>query len=160
MLNPDFSDLISQGSLKEETKIGQDQVVKLINRAKKDLETARSLLESDEAVAMTMVYNAMFHSANALIRFYGFRPGKVRQHTGLIEATSRILGEETKDYILRFDKLRKKRNLLEYQAIFDFSKIQVENNLAEAEKFVSIIEKFITNRTEQQSFNMDPEEND
>lgn len=37
MSNPDFSDLIAQGSLKEERKIGQDQVIKLINRAKKDL---------------------------------------------------------------------------------------------------------------------------
>jgi len=54
--NPDFSDLISQGSLKEEKKIGHDQINRLINRAKKDLETAKSLLESDEAVSMTMVY--------------------------------------------------------------------------------------------------------
>ena len=155
MSNPDFSDLIAQGSLKEERKIGQDQVIKLINRAKKDLETAKSLLNSDEAVAMTMVYSSMFHSANALVRLYGFRPGKVRQHSGLIEATSRILGEEIKDYIFRFDKLRIKRNLFEYQAIFDFSIIQIENNLVEAEKFVSIIEKFITDKIEQQSFNLD-----
>ena len=155
MSNPDFSDLVSQGSLKEERKIGQDQVIKLINRAKKDLETAKSLLNSDEAVAMTMVYSSMFHSANALVRLYGFRPGKVRQHAGLIEATSRILGVEIKDYILRFDILRIKRNLFEYQAIFDFSKIQIENNLIEAEKFVIIIEKFITDKIEQQSFNLD-----
>jgi len=124
MPNPDFSDLVSQGSLKEEKRVGQDQVIKLINRAKKDLETAKSLLNSDEAVAMTMVYDSMFHSANALVRLYGYRPGKVRQHVGLIEATSRILGEETKDYIFRFDKLRIKRNLFEYQAIFDFSKFR------------------------------------
>lgn len=133
--NPDFSDLISQGSLKEEKKIGHDQINRLINRAKKDLETAKSLLESDEAVSMTMVYNALFHSANALIRFYGYRPGKVRQHAGLIEATSRILGKETKDYILRFNKLRKKRNLLEYQAIFDFSNfLPVEDDVITDQK--------------------------
>lgn len=155
MSNPDFSDLTAQGSLKEERKIGQDQVIKLINRAKKDLETARSLLNSDQAVAMTMVYSSMFHSANALVRLYGFRPGKIRQHAGLIEATSRILGEEIKDYIFRFDKLRIKRNLFEYQAIFDFSKIQIENNLVEAEKFVNIIEKFIADKIKQQSFNLD-----
>jgi uncharacterized protein (UPF0332 family) len=152
--NPDFSDLIKQESLKEEKNIGQDQVMKLLNRAKKDLQTAKSLLDDDEAVAMTMVYDAMFHSANALIRLYNLRPGKVRQHIGLIEATSRILGTEVKDYIFRFDKLRIKRNQFEYQAIFDFSRIQIDNNLAEAEKFVDIIEKFITERINQQSFNI------
>lgn len=158
--NPDFSDLISQGSLKEEKKIGHDQISRLINRAKKDLETAKSLIESDEAVSITMVYNALFHSANALIRFYGYRPGKVRQHAGLIEATSRILGNEIKDYILRFNKLRKKRNLLGYQAIFIFSKIQIENNLAEAKKFVELIDKFIAEKMEQQSFDLKPGEDD
>lgn len=158
--NPDFSDLISQGSLKEEKKIGQDQINRLIKRAKKDLETAKTLLESDEAVSMNMVYNALFHSANALIGFYGYRPGKVRQHAGLIEATSRILGKEIKDYILRFNKLRKKRNLLEYQAIFDFSKIQIENNLAEAKKFVELIDKFIAEKMEQQSFDLNSGEDD
>jgi len=150
--NPDFSDLIKQGSLKEENGIGQDQVIKLLNRAKKDLETAKSLIDTDEAVAMTMVYDAMFHSANALIRLYNLRPGKVRQHIGLIEATSRILGEEFKDYIFRFDKLRIKRNQFEYQAVFNFSRIQIENNLTEAEKFVDIIEKFIAGKIDQRSF--------
>jgi uncharacterized protein (UPF0332 family) len=152
--NPDFSDLIKQGSLKEEKKIGKDQIMKLLNRAKKDLQTAKTLLDDDEAVSMTMVYDAMFHSANALIRLYNLRPGKVRQHIGLIEATGRILGKEVKDYIFRFDKLRIKRNQFEYQAIFDFSRIQIENNLIEAEKFVDIIEKFITAKINQQSFNI------
>lgn len=152
---PDFYDLVKQGCLKEEKNIGTDQIAKLLDRADKDLSTAHSLFDIDEGAVLSMVYSAVFHAANALIRLYGYRPGNIKQHYATIEAVKRILGEDYKDYIFWFNKLRVKRNEFEYQAIFNISRTQIDENLIEATKFVKIITTFISNKIDQQSFKLE-----
>lgn len=65
----DYRDLVAEGKLKEEKAIGIDQVRRFLKRAGKDLETAKSI-EDDNGAALTLVYNSMFHAANALIRYH------------------------------------------------------------------------------------------
>jgi len=145
----DFNDLIKAGGLIKEEKIGFDQVARFLKRARKDLLTAKKIISTDEAVALDLVYKAMFHSANALIRFLGFRPGRIGQHKAIIRATERILGKSAEIYILRFDKLRQKRNYFEYGAGFASSKTEIENNLKEADKFIDLVEKFLEKKSSQ-----------
>jgi uncharacterized protein (UPF0332 family) len=144
-----FTDLIRSGGLIREKAIGWDQVEKYLKRAKKDLISARLILAKDAPVAMDLVYKSMFHSANALIRSLGLRPGRISQHKAVIAACERILGREGKIFILRFNKLRQKRNYFEYGAGFLSSKEEIKNSLIEAEKFIHLIEVFLKNTNPQ-----------
>ena len=148
-----YKDLVTEGKLKKEKAIGVDQVQRFLNRARKDLKTAKAI-EYDEGAALTLVYDSMFHAANALIRYQGFRPGIKLQHVGIIEAVKRTLGEDFEGLILKYNKLRVKRNKFEYQAIYNISKIQLNNDIKDAENFVKIIESYLKERNPQLSLDL------
>ena len=95
-----YKDLVAEGKLKKEKAIGIDQIHRFINRAKKDLETAKIIVANDEGAALILIYDAMFHAANALIRYQGYRPGNKLQHIGIIEAVRRTIGEDFKAIML------------------------------------------------------------
>jgi len=149
-----YKDLVAEGKLKKEKAIGNNQILRFIKRAKKDLDTAEIIRESDEGAALTLVYDAMFHAANALIRSQGYRPGKKLQHIGIIEAVRRTLGEEFKNIIFKYDKLRIKRNKFEYQAIYNVSKTQLINDIKDANTFIQVIEKYLKGKNPQLSLDL------
>jgi uncharacterized protein (UPF0332 family) len=149
-----YKDLVAEGKLKKEKAIGIDQIQRFIRRAKKDLETARIIVKNDEGAALTLIYNAMFHAANALIRYQGYRPGNKLQHIGIIEAVRRTLGEDFKAMIFKFDKLRVKRNKFEYQAIYNISKTQLMNDIKDAGTFIQVIEKYLKDKNPQLSLDL------
>ena len=149
----DYRDLVAEGKLKKEKVIGIDQVKRFLKRARKDLETAKSI-EDDDGAALTLVYNSMFHAANALIRYQGYRPGVKFQHVGIIEAVRRTIGEDFKELTLKYNKLRIKRNKFEYQAIYNITKTQLKNNIKDAGKFIEIIEKYLKEKDPQLSLDL------
>lgn len=144
-----FKDLIAQKGLVKEEKIERDQIERYLKRAKKDLITARKILNIDEAVALDLVYKSMFHAANGLIRLFYLRLGKIRQHKAVIEATRRILGKKAEVLILEFDKLRQKRNYFEYGAGFKGSKGEIKNALSYAERFLGTVEQYVGQKNPQ-----------
>src|SRR3989338_5090590 len=137
----DLSDLIREGQIQEEPSVGWDQAERLIRRAFEDLKSADRNMPFDKPGAMDFIYKAMFHAANALLRAYGFRPGATRQHQGVITAAERILGPESKALILKFDKLRKRRNQFEYQGIFEMGREELKDSIEQAKQFVHAIRK-------------------
>ncbi len=148
----DLRDLIQAGQIQEEPAIGWDQVERLIKRASEDLKSAERNMPFDEPGAMDFIYKAMFHAANALIRSYGFRPGATRQHQGVIAAVERILGADFKALILKFDKLRKRRNQFEYQGIFEMGREELRDSIQQAGKFVSAIREILLKLNPQKRF--------
>ncbi len=152
MQKPDLRDLIQEGQIQEEPGIGWDQVERLIKRAFEDLKSAERNLPFDEPGAMDFIYKAMFHAGNALIRSYGFRPGATRQHQGVITSVGRILGPEYKALILKFDKLRKRRNEFEYQGIFAMGREELKDSIEQAEQLVAAIRKALQDSHPQKQF--------
>ena len=138
-----FDDLVRKESLKKVLRIDWQMVLRLIERAKKDLKTAKKNLNDDEPTALDLVYKSMFHAANALIQFQGYRPGKVRQHIGVIEAIERTLGVEIRPIIRKFDRLRQKRNEFEYQGLYRGTKTEIINGFHDAKILIEKIEAYI-----------------
>lgn len=149
----DYSDLVKENKLKKEPDIGFDQIERLLKRSRKDLVTARQLIEKDEGLAAAAIYDAMFHAANALIRMQGYRPGTVRQHIGVIEAVKRTLSKNAENLIIKFDSMRVTRNKFEYQAIFDMSTAQLNKSLQDAEELAKMIAAYIFAKNPQKHFN-------
>lgn len=152
MQKPDLRDLIQQGQIQEEPGIGWDQVERLLKRAYDDLKSAERNLSLDEPGAMDFIYKAMFHAGNALIRSYGFRPGVTRQHQGVITAVGRILDTEFKSLILKFDKLRKRRNEFEYQGVFAMGREELKDSIEQAKQLVTVIRRALEESNPQKRF--------
>lgn len=96
----------------------------------------------------------MFHAANALIQSQGFRPGRIQQHIGVIEAVERTLGIETRPMIRKFDRLRQKRNEFEYQGLYRGTKTEIINGFHDAELLIEKIEKYIHKNNPQRKFKL------
>jgi len=148
----DLRQLIQDGQIQAESGIGWDQVERLMKRSLEDLKSAERILPFDEPGAMDFIYKAMFHSGNALIRSHGFRPGATRQHQGVIAAVGKILGPASQTLILKFDKLRKRRNQFEYQGIFEMGKENLKDSIQQAKDLVSEIEKSLRDSNPQKQF--------
>lgn len=153
MKKVDLSDLIRNGQIQEEAHIGWDQIERLMKRSYEDLKSAERNLPFDEPGSMDFIYKAMFHAANALIRSYGFRPGSIRQHQGVISAIEKILGDDSKALILKFDRLRKRRNQFEYQGIFEMGRTELKDSVAQAKTFVRLIQSTLGKSNPQKHFN-------
>lgn len=147
-----YDDLIKMENLKETPGRDFKLIERLINRAEKDLQVAKKNLDDDEPTALDLVYKSMFHASNALIRSQGFRPGRIRQHIGVIEAVERTLGVEAKPIVHKFDQLRKKRNEFEYQGLYRGTKTEIINGFSEAKKLIKKIKKYIEEKNPQKKF--------
>lgn len=148
----DYDDLLKKGSLKQQPNINFTQIERLIKRAKKDLAVAKKILDTDEPTALDLVYKSMFHAANALISSQGFRPGRVSQHIGVIETVKRTLGVEIEPIVAKFDRLRKKRNELEYEGLYRGTKTEITNGIHDAEVLIGRIEEYIEEKNPQKMF--------
>jgi uncharacterized protein (UPF0332 family) len=137
----DFKDLIQSRQIQAEPAIGRDQVQRLMKRADKDLASAEAVKAFDEAAAMDLVYKAMFHASNALLGQHKLRPGPFRQHQGVIEAVGRILGPEARSLMLKFDRLRKRRNQFEYEGLFEMGSQELKDALIQASELVDVIRR-------------------
>ena len=144
-----YDDLLKMESLRKIDYVDWKMIRRLILRAKKDLQMAKKNLKADEPTALDLVYKSMFHVSNALIRSQGFRPGRVRQHVGVIEAVERTLGVEAKPIVRKFDQLRKKRNEFEYQGLYRGTKTEIINGFSEAEKLIGKIKDYIETKNPQ-----------
>lgn len=88
---------------------------------------------------MDLIYKSIFHSANALLRLQGFRPGDRRQHAGVLEAVRRTLGKKAESLLNQYDRLRRVRNKFEYQALFSLSSAELRTTLRQSKELVNLI---------------------
>jgi len=146
-----LEDFLNRGLIKPQER-NFSQIEKLILRAYKDLEVAKINLKIDEEVAYNYAYLSMLICGRALLFLKGFRPTDGQQHKTVIEIVSLILGDEFKDIIEKFDRMRRKRNQFTYDPFLPVSKEEAENALKTAENFVKIISEFIKKESPQQEF--------
>lgn len=130
-----FQQHFERGLLKKQ-KPNFAQIQKQIQRAYKDLKTAKHTLEYDPEWATTIVYQAMLRSGRAILFAYGYLPSDGAQHKTVVELTGEILGPDYAELIRQFNKLRKKRNLFFYDS-------EDTANMAEAEKALETSKKLL-----------------
>ncbi len=81
-------------SLLQKIRGGDDQIVKLVKRAYKELNTGSKILNIDSEVSYTCAYNAMLCAGRALILWKGYRPLGANQHKTVVEFIGAYAGEE------------------------------------------------------------------
>jgi uncharacterized protein (UPF0332 family) len=131
------SEYLSRGLIQKQ-KVAITDVERLLLRCTKDLETAKANLKIDEAIAYTVAYLAMLRAGRAFMLLKGFRPSDGYQHKTVVEFMNQVVGEEYRDIIEHFDRMRRKRNIFTYEIDVTISYTEADNALRSGEKFVTL----------------------
>ncbi len=147
-----FINEYKQKGLIREEKIGFDQVIQHINRARKDLKVAEANLKIDTEAAYNYAYLAMLRVGRALMFSCGFRPTDGEQHKTVVSFCDFVLGKKFLEIVRRFDRMRKKRNRFTYdEPGLLVSETETRSSFENAKQFVEKVSKFIQEKNPQQN---------
>jgi uncharacterized protein (UPF0332 family) len=136
-----YSQLKEMGVVEERTaEIAE--IIALVARAERDLETSRLLYGKDEEWAFAAAYQAMARSARALILSEGFRPKVVRGRDAqktVVTTAGIILGEAYKSLINKFDRMRRKHQSFVEDAGKIISRYEAGQAVKDAEEFMTLV---------------------
>jgi uncharacterized protein (UPF0332 family) len=102
--------LEAQGHI-EKAKFSVGQIESNLNRAQRDLRTAKANLKIDEEWAYTIAYHAMLRAGRAFIFACGYRPRGKDQHKTVVEFCSETFGKRfsTSHYPVQPDEVETSR---------------------------------------------------
>lgn len=133
--------LEAQGKLRRQ-KAGLSQVEALLRQAGLDLQEAEKVKRLAERATYLLAYIALLKAGRALLLYHGFVPDDGAQHRTVVEATSAMLGEKYRVLTLTFERMRRKRNEMTYEAGALLSKTEAERAFKQSRELVQgIFEK-------------------
>ncbi len=133
-------DRLMQGGYIKKLPISKSKVEDALNLAKRDITTAKSLLEENNDWSFSIAYNAMLQSIRALMFSKGYRPTGTNQHITVVRFAELFLDEEI---VIIFDRMRRKRHTTIYDTAGTISKREAENAVDTSAKLVQTIEEMI-----------------
>ena len=131
----DLKRLETQGHI-EKANFSDAQITSNLNRAQRDLRTAKANLKIDEEWAYTIAYHAMIRAGRALMFACGYRPRGKDQHKTVVEFCAGVLGKDFQDLTARFNRMRAKRHDFIYEPERPIPKTEAIQSLESAERFV------------------------
>lgn len=133
-------DSLMQGGYIKKLPISKSKVEDVLSLAKRDITTAKSILDENSDWSFSIAYNAMLQSIRALMFSKGYRPTGANQHITVVRFAELFLDEEI---VIIFDRMRRKRHSSVYDTAGTISKREAENAVDTAEKLVQDIEEMI-----------------
>jgi len=137
-----LKDLESQGLI-EKVKVTERQIWLHLTRAEKDLATAEANLDIDEEWAFTIAYHAMLRAGRALMLLEGYRLKGRDQHKTIVVFCAAILGEQYKQLVNRFNRMRVKRHHFIYEPEKPISKTEAIGSIQSARELVEKIKEVL-----------------
>ena len=122
-------------------------VKRALERAQRDLRTARATLDIDEEWAYTIAYHAMLRAGRALMVFLEYRPKRKDQHKTVGEFCSRVLGEEYRTLINKFHRMRQKRHKFVYEIEGTISRTEAKDSIESAKRLTEGIFRITKEKT-------------
>ena len=138
----DLKRLETQGHI-EKANFSAGQIKSNLNRAQRDLRTAKANLEIDEEWAYTIAYHAMLRAGRAFMFASGYRPRGKDQHKTVVEFCSESLGIDFQYLTTRFNRMRLKRHDFIYDPERPIPRTEAVKSLESAEQFVQEITRRI-----------------
>jgi len=134
----DLKRLEAQGHI-EKANFSDAQITSNLNRAKRDLRTAKANLKIDEGWAYTIAYHAMLRAGRALMFACGYRPRGKDQHKTVVEFCSESLEQDFQHLTTRFNRMRLKRHDFIYEPERPIPRTEAGKSLESAAQFVQEI---------------------
>ena len=145
-----FDELENKGLIRR-IKVNFKQVYNFLSRSRQDLQTSKSNLPIDEAWSYAIAYHAMLRAGRSLMMSFGYRSLGKDQHSTVVRFTSLVFGNEIKDLIHKFDRMRRKRHDFIYEPNRPIPRQEAEQALADAEELVRQIWLVVENKDPQKN---------
>jgi uncharacterized protein (UPF0332 family) len=142
---------LERNGLIGKTRINLKQIYNFLSRSKKDILTAKATLVIDKEWSYAIAYHALLRAGRALLLSFGYRPKGKDQHKTIILSTSIAFGGELEDLIRQFDRMRRKRHDFIYELDRPIPKQEAEKALADTEKLIKEIWKFVSKKDPQKT---------
>lgn len=107
--------LAREGKIREQ-KAGIVQIEALLKEAISDLKEAGKIAKLAERATYILAYMAMLKAGRAIMLLKGYLPDDGGQHKTVVELTSFMLGDKYRDLTDQFERMRRKRNKMTYEA--------------------------------------------
>jgi uncharacterized protein (UPF0332 family) len=133
-----FEELEEKGRI-QKIKVNFKQIHNFLFRSRKDLQTSKANLMIDEEWSYTIAYHAVLRAGRALMMSFGYRPRGRDQHTTVVRFTSIVFGDQLKDLIRNFDRMRRKRHDFIYEPDRPISRQEAEQSIKDADELVKQI---------------------
>jgi len=133
-----YDELLKAGRIRKQ-RISQEEIDRALERAKRDLKTARQVMAGDWDWGFAVAYNAVLQASRAYMFAKGYRPTGAEGHKNTFAFMRLALGKQYDDLITYFDRVRNKRN----QAIYDvaglITETEARNLFKQATDFVKLM---------------------
>jgi len=132
------------------------KVEHLIQRAKKDLSSAKFIQNQDLEAAYQLLYDGMLHTALALMASCGLQPAIPGKHKTVIEYVRHTLGKEVETKIAFYDRMRRRRHQLIYEpGPYHCTAKEIEDARAVLQEFILLVAQTIKDKNPQKEFHFD-----
>lgn len=120
--------------------------------AYQDLKEARATFPVSDRAAYLFAYTAMLKIGRALLFLKGYRPKGLGQHETVVEGAGTILGKGFGALTERFDRMRRKRNVLMYEVGGLISHAEAEEAFQTAGQYLDKVRDFMERQDPQLKF--------
>jgi uncharacterized protein (UPF0332 family) len=126
------------------------QIQRFLASAAKKLDVARKTLAIDQEASYQLAYEAMLKASLGFMLSHGVRPRSLPgHHVTITEFVAQHLGHELKGLIAGFDRMRRKRHQSLYDVDGFISRLEAEQALDTAGKYLSIVREEIQKKNPQ-----------
>ena len=133
-----YEHLLKTGRIRAQ-RVSEAEIRRAVERAQRDLRTARRIMAEDWDWGFAVAYNAVLQASRAYMFAQGYRPAGAEGHKNTFAFMRLAMGKGYEDLITYFDRMRNKRN----QAIYDvaglITQTEARNLFAKAADFVELI---------------------
>lgn len=134
----EYDELLNSRRIRKE-KVSRVEVENALERAERDLQTARELIERDRDWSFAVAYDAVLQVSRAYMFAQGFRPASSESHKNTFAFMRLAMGKDYEEMMSYFDRMRNKRNQAIYEIAGLITETEAHNILKKAEGFVAII---------------------
>lgn len=115
----------------------QNEIRDLLQVARRDVKTARGLMNIDLDWALIVAYNAALQAGLAFMYAEGYRPRGPDRHKTLIRFLRTSLDQSLQSQLKRLDRVRKKRHQAVYRVAGAISESEAKGTIEFADNFVT-----------------------
>jgi uncharacterized protein (UPF0332 family) len=140
-----YDELLKTRRIRRE-QISDEEIRHAMERADRDLKTARTVMASDWDWGFSIAYDAVLQASRAYMFAQGYRPASAEAHKNTFAFMRLAMGKAHEDLIAYFDRMRNKRN----QAIYDvaglITETEARNLFSHATDFVKLVRAKLADR--------------
>jgi uncharacterized protein (UPF0332 family) len=138
-----YDELLKSGRIRKEA-ISPQEISQALDRAERDLISARRVMGQDWDWCFAIAYNAVLQASRAYMFAQGFRPTSSESHKNTFAFMHLALGSKYSALMTYFDRMRAKRNRAIYDQAGTITETEARSILKKADDFVAMIRERLT----------------